>query len=689
MDLDSISLHSGDYLDAITSDDHEPSAEDSETIVVSNPDEEPSENQVDFLEKENNMIMTTEETVESSEINNETSSSNNISSTEHVIVTSAGIQISSGDLPGTQKIITTRVVNAKGPQNVLQRPLSMSNVTSFKKPVTSLATGSRNIMTKAVVSQASSGQSFILAGPDSNKQSFVKIVSAGQSNNTAKTITLAQAQKFGLLSPGKLQQIIPAASGTKNIIINKGIVTSPKKVMVKSPAKILPAPGPTQSTAFVPQRILVKQNTLKNKPGQVIRIPASQMSALGIQQIQLPGSQKVQYVRILQTSSPGGIRPRAVAPNTSTAPTTVFLSNVVNNATGSTPANTTSDANTTSVKLVPLGNSNTSSVSSVPTSSSSTSTCILVPASYLADMDLKLKPDNVISAGSTVTPSSQSGDIPVIQAVKLKTLPESAPTATPTPSDNIDFDDASVKSEDTSATPYEAKANQAGARTLEPNGIRPRKPCNCTKSMCLKLYCDCFANGEFCYQCNCNSCFNNIEHEDDRHHAIRQCLERNPNAFRPKIGKCLVGEGERRHTKGCNCKRSGCLKNYCECYEAKIPCSNNCKCVSCRNVEENLFLRLCQTERTDKPMEAWKNKLAEDEDHSRLWSTKLAFSFMSETIVQATCHCLFAQADKAKKFDIEEEDLQKIILEECGNCLQQIIAIASKSLSQKSSHSNS
>jgi hypothetical protein len=62
---------------------------------------------------------------------------------------------------------------------------------------------------------------------------------------------------------------------------------------------------------------------------------------------------------------------------------------------------------------------------------------------------------------------------------------------------------------------------------------------------------------------------------------------------------------------------------------------------------------------------------------------------MSETIVQATCHCLFAQADKAKKFDIEEEDLQKIILEECGNCLQQIIAIASKSLSQKSSHSNS
>lgn len=61
---------------------------------------------------------------------------------------------------------------------------------------------------------------------------------------------------------------------------------------------------------------------------------------------------------------------------------------------------------------------------------------------------------------------------------------------------------------------------------------------------------------------------------------------------RPKIGKSRdQSDALRRHTKGCNCKRSGCLKNYCECYEAKIVCSGNCKCIG-KSKKNNVFLLL-------------------------------------------------------------------------------------------------
>ena len=62
-----------------------------------------------------------------------------------------------------------------------------------------------------------------------------------------------------------------------------------------------------------------------------------------------------------------------------------------------------------------------------------------------------------------------------------------------------------------------------------------RKPCTCAKSKCLKLYCECFANSEFCNGCNCKDCFNNPENDETRQKAITQCLERNPDAFQPKV----------------------------------------------------------------------------------------------------------------------------------------------------------
>jgi len=49
-------------------------------------------------------------------------------------------------------------------------------------------------------------------------------------------------------------------------------------------------------------------------------------------------------------------------------------------------------------------------------------------------------------------------------------------------------------------------------------------------------YCECFASGVYCDGCNCANCCNNVENEAARHEAVEATLERNPNAFRPKIG---------------------------------------------------------------------------------------------------------------------------------------------------------
>ncbi|XP_066505515.1 spexin prohormone 2 isoform X2 [Hoplias malabaricus] len=138
---------------------------------------------------------------------------------------------------------------------------------------------------------------------------------------------------------------------------------------------------------------------------------------------------------------------------------------------------------------------------------------------------------------------------------------------------------------------------------------RSKKPCNCTKSQCLKMYCDCFASGEFCSNCNCINCCNNQGHEPERYKAIKTCLERNPKAFLPKIDSRKQGDVKSRHTKGCNCKRSGCLKNYCECYEAKIMCSSTCKCVGCRNYDGSPLKEEDAQENSDNTHDIYSTKL--------------------------------------------------------------------------------
>lgn len=119
--------------------------------------------------------------------------------------------------------------------------------------------------------------------------------------------------------------------------------------------------------------------------------------------------------------------------------------------------------------------------------------------------------------------------------------------------------------------------------------IKKEKPaCHCKKSKCLRLYCECFAKGLICgVDCSCEGCHNTSDLKDLRELVVQETLEKNPFAFKSKY-KQMKDEPKLLHSRGCNCSKTGCVKKYCECYNAGTGCSRLCKCSNCKN--ENIEL---------------------------------------------------------------------------------------------------
>eukprot|EP00656_Telonema_subtile_P001362 TRINITY_DN1061_c0_g1_i1.p1 TRINITY_DN1061_c0_g1~~TRINITY_DN1061_c0_g1_i1.p1 ORF type:complete len:393 (-),score=48.29 TRINITY_DN1061_c0_g1_i1:317-1495(-) len=105
-----------------------------------------------------------------------------------------------------------------------------------------------------------------------------------------------------------------------------------------------------------------------------------------------------------------------------------------------------------------------------------------------------------------------------------------------------------------------------------------KKSCRCRKSKCLKLYCECFAGQEKCTSsCKCISCENTAEHARVREEAKLAIIRsRSVDSDGNSVGNDV-------HVGKCNCRRSGCRKKYCECFNACVECTSACKCVGCVN----------------------------------------------------------------------------------------------------------
>lgn len=596
----------------------------------------------------------------------------------------------------------------------------------------------RNVYTKMILTgnQAQSGQVLITSSQNENQQTqAIKFLNNNASSqdvtSPTKTITLAQAQQMGLLSTNKVPHILPSSPQKqvsikkKGIIVNKLVQSSssqPSKMTIvpsntiKSPTKILPAPtvntqiksstisnqqsfssSNKSSVQQSPQKVIIRQSSLKPGTvlgsGQVIRIPANQNIVTGsnqVHQIQMPGRQ-VQYVRLVSTPSSGTTN--VVTVGKTKSQTTLQTVGVGQKIGGQqqivkvVPLNTSNQSlRTVAPKATLTGSGQRLLIPATATVGNQSKNAVAIPASALSQL---------ASGQAVLSTNSNVGNIVVLPAqyiqqqsaddVKLKT--QQTTTNLLSNSQNLQSSTGTLSV----GSVIESKSSQRSYTSVEPNGIRPRKPCNCTKSQCLKLYCDCFANGEFCHMCNCNNCSNNLGNEEERQRAIKSCLERNPNAFRPKIGKGReTGDDIRRHNKGCNCKRSGCLKNYCECYEAKIPCSANCKCIGCRNVEEpNLEkkslkdLAEAAEVRTATQLTLNKTKLQLSEMAFRPPATsntgaRQPFNFLTDKVVEITCQCLMAQADEAERNMFDDETSQRLIIEEFGRCLKEIIESAHK-----------
>uniref|UniRef100_A0A8C7QYW9 Lin-54 DREAM MuvB core complex component n=1 Tax=Oncorhynchus mykiss TaxID=8022 RepID=A0A8C7QYW9_ONCMY len=537
-------------------------------------------------------------------------------------------------------VMVGQAVSSASQMSTLQAQ-QLKTVQIAKKTQVSSAGPIKFIITKAVNNKGLTAQtsvSNVITG---------RVLSTSSPVTPPRTITLSETLSSNskiaispLKSPSKLTMVSVASqvpnSPQKSVSLPLNMAHLGQQILVQ------------QSTATSPAKVVSSHST-PMKPVQTVTVGGPQFKTIfplstssNVQQIQVPGS-RFHYVRLV-TATTGS-------------------------STGQAGSHCTNSSMTAKPMVV-----NTAQVRmSVP----------IIPAQTMK----QVVPKPLTSSGQVLTTQTQQRLI-----MPATPLPQIQPNLTNLPPGTMLAPGSGNMGYTVLPAHYVTQLQQSAYVTLASSSGFPTPTCIQTQArLPLNGYCDCFANGEFCQSCNCTNCFNNLEHETERAKAIKACLDRNPEAFKPKIGKGKEGESDRRHSKGCNCKRSGCLKNYCECYEAKIMCSSTCKCVGCKNFEESperkTLMHLADAaEVRVQQQTAAKTKLSSQISDLFTRTTpaitsgggRMPFTFVTKEVAEATCECLLEQAEQAELIQQPQATAERMILEEFGRCLMRIISSAGK-----------